>query len=66
MSELKHCPFCGGNNIHRLTRQDYGSYHKQGIRCDDCRFAILYECDSSDEDIKHKEVTEKWNRRTME
>ena len=66
MTELKPCPFCGETNLSWLIRQDFGFYHKHGIRCNTCRFTMLFDCDSENEHHKYTEGHLKWNRRVEE
>ena len=55
MSELKPCPFCGGNNVHNAEARCFGHSSRWAIVCCDCSARV-------ERSTKQKALNA-WNRR---
>ena len=73
MTDLKPCPFCGGNNIYETYSQEYGwGWKTPEIFCNSCKVFFTVEDDSPyldcEEDFKYRKAktVEAWNRRAGE
>ena len=66
MSDLKPCPFCGGEAEFVFTPKHFTPYHEAGIWCKNrkCLIHVWHRFDNSISDDEIKEMlTELWNRR---
>jgi Lar family restriction alleviation protein len=65
-SELKPCPFCGGNNLRfRLSDIEGWIAHVECTDCDDM-LGPMSEYKHDDKEDAEKDASEVWNRRNLE
>lgn len=68
--EIKSCPFCGGNNIHIMSKKFFDELVEEHdtacitVECKDCHLTMYdHTLDENDYYIRKLFVTEKWNKR---
>lgn len=68
MTELKHCPFCGGEAYFLTPKTMNSSFVSVGVECKTCGAnpysVLVYKLET--EENKKKAIAELWNRRTEE
>ena len=67
MTELKPCPFCGGNNLY-FVKVDQHGYETVGIFCNACKQTITLEENEweGDNGESRNKAIQAWNRRAEE
>jgi Lar family restriction alleviation protein len=60
MSDMKTCPFCGGDAVMETFRTARENFQRYRVRCSKCWCETDWESTSADD------ATEKWNRRADE